>query len=749
MISQKATDTITVDSSPASTTNTNTNTPNTRKRTRNYAILNEYGLDRSPEPGSPTPSTRKRAPKKASQQPTSQQIASQTQQDKEVEEDDTIVVSKDSKKAWFWQYYTVKVLDTTWEKGTGRRKKVVPDELYTCKVDTKTCKFVRRASKLHSSTSGLSEHIEHKHQISKDGKASSATTLTTWMSSGTISENVPDFPTALVDWIVADCQAFTVTESSWFQTMMKAAGCDQKILKGDAIANRVQARVARIEQDTAQLLEKTCVTVALSLDGWTSQNSVPFLGINANWLGPDFKVYRVCIAFKVIDGTHSGESLADLVFKVLKRLNILHKLLSITGDNASNNNTLTRHLFNKLSRLYDQHLSKLPIRGATMRFDDKTGQIRCFAHVLNLVCKAILKSLGSSTHKDASDFLDRVERHKWDKITLPMAAGDIAVLRVIILWISRSPQRLQEWDQRAPKRVPYDVDNRWNYSLRMIEYAFDCRAALTDTVKDNPELYSLELTPERWERLGHIRTLLRPFDDFTKWVSRQEPTIQLSASLYVKLQNILNSIIKKEGEFAEFDATLVDAAKAGLTKFNEYFQYVEENDTYWIACVLDPRIKTNWLRRNTSDPSGIISRIKKYLKESYPLTMSDKTQEPPQKRKKGLDFELLEEYGSRVTFDDDIDRYFNTEVVGFAANIGEDHTQWVLNWWNSNKSEFPRMAAVARDYLAIPSSEVDIERLFSGGRDILGIRRFALKGATIGDLMICKDELRRQKSGQM
>ncbi len=46
---------------------------------------------------------------------------------------------------------------------------------------------------------------------------------------------------------------------------------------------------------------------------------------------------------------------------------------------------------------------------------------------------------------------------------------------------------------------------------------------------------------------------------------------------------------------------------------------------YQITCVLDLRIKTNWLQKNISDSKEIISCIKKYLKESYPLTMSSKT----------------------------------------------------------------------------------------------------------------------------
>jgi hypothetical protein len=64
-----------------------------------------------------------------------------------------------------------------------------------------------------------------------------------------------------------------------------------------------------------------------------------------------------------------------------------------------------------------------------------------------------------------------------------------------------------------------------------------------------------------------------------------------------------------------------------------------------------------------------------------------------------------------------------------------------VNYWDANKSEFPGMAAAARDYLAIPASEVDIERLFSIGRDILGVRRWSMNADTMGILIILRDQL--------
>jgi hypothetical protein len=48
----------------------------------------------------------------------------------------------------------------------------------------------------------------------------------------------------------------------------------------------------------------------------------------------------------------------------------------------------------------------------------------------------ILKSLGSSTFKDVVEFLDRVKEYGWKDITMLMASGDIAVLRIMVLWIN-------------------------------------------------------------------------------------------------------------------------------------------------------------------------------------------------------------------------------------------------------------------------------------------------------------------------
>jgi hypothetical protein len=90
------------------------------------------------------------------------------------------------------------------------------------------------------------------------------------------------------------------------------------------------------------------------------------------------------------------------------------------------------------------------------------------------------------------------------------------------------------------------------------------------------------------------------------------------------------------------DSLNITAAKAGLNKLEEYSGYMKENDTYWIASILDPHVKTTWLWKNsTNEANTIITRIKKYLRDSYP---TEKKQ--TQVQEKSFESDFLWQYTS-------------------------------------------------------------------------------------------------------
>jgi hypothetical protein len=110
---------------------------------------------------------------------------------------------------------------------------------------------------------------------------------------------------------------------------------------------------------------------------------------------------------------------------------------------------------------------------------------------------------------------------------------------------------------------------------------------------------------------------------------------------------------------------------------------------------------------------------------------------------RSFEYRFLEEFETARSTDDltDIDRYLDTPPIVFKLSKSDNQTQWILNWWDGNKYEFPCIAQAARDYLPIPASEVDVERLFNVGRDVLGVRRFAMSGETLRTVMMLKDVL--------
>lgn len=91
----------------------------------------------------------------------------------------------------------------------------------------------------------------------------------------------------------------------------------------------------------------------------------------------------------------------------------------------------------------------------------------------------------------------------------------------------------------------------------------------------------------------------------------------------------------------------------------------------------------------------------------------------------------------------EIDRYLDSPLVAWD---GLEDPNWVLKWWKANSLQYPIMSQVARDYLPIPPAEVDCERLFSSGRDCLGLRRQSMLPETMKALMLVRDQYRRSNN---
>jgi hypothetical protein len=136
-------------------------------------------------------------------------------------------------------------------------------------------------------------------------------------------------------------------------------------------------------------------------------------------------------------GSHTRENMATVAFETLQELNIAQKLVAVVADNASNNDTLTASLHKKLLESYNDRLD--PVFNVQlkpmMRFRGLEHQVRCLAHVINRIVVDILKILKTGSLKQANEALNTNQF---------VISSPIAKLRIIVIWIGRSLQRLQQ-----------------------------------------------------------------------------------------------------------------------------------------------------------------------------------------------------------------------------------------------------------------------------------------------------------------
>ena len=162
------------------------------------------------------------------------------------------------------------------------------------------------------------------------------------------------------------------------------------------------------------------------------------------------------------------------------------------------------------------------------------------------------------------------------------------------------------------------------------------------------------------------------------------------------------------------------ALEAAHAKLRTYYGLTRAG-MYNIALILDPRLRMAYSRANrwearfvTGAKRAVLEAMRAYGTEAPSPDSSEI--EARLGRMRGQIFGGLKEGQAQE----------ESELGHYLAGPTADAETGVLQWWAQHASMYPRLARIARDYLAIPATSVPAERVFSSGSDLITKKRGSL-----------------------
>jgi hypothetical protein len=191
------------------------------------------------------------------------------------------------------------------------------------------------------------------------------------------------------------------------------------------LGNRqLQAKEANNQKNGSQSTVKNY----LSFDLWSSPNYLAIAAIVAHFVNADWTVSTVLLAFRDLEGPHSGENIATVITAVCQEYLITDRLGCFVLDNATNNDTCIAQLAREF---------KWDKKEVTER------RLRCFGHIINLVAQEFV--FGGKADIFQQSLAAANQDIESDVPKLWELRGPIGKLHYIVVWILRTPQRRKQF----------------------------------------------------------------------------------------------------------------------------------------------------------------------------------------------------------------------------------------------------------------------------------------------------------------
>ena len=155
-----------------------------------------------------------------------------------------------------------------------------------------------------------------------------------------------DFETAMVDSVISCGLPMTFFEDFAVRRMLCSLDGTalQELLPQTTLRRRLQQRQKFVVDDLRRRIQKTD-RIAIAIDAWSALGlKAAFLAIKGYWIDQNWVKHEELLGFPVISGNHTGANLGQIVNTVISSLGCQGKVIAVTTDNASNNNTLVREV---------------------------------------------------------------------------------------------------------------------------------------------------------------------------------------------------------------------------------------------------------------------------------------------------------------------------------------------------------------------------------------------------------------------
>ncbi|KAJ1280364.1 hypothetical protein BS78_04G226700 [Paspalum vaginatum] len=519
--------------------------------------------------------------------------------------------------------------------------------------------------------------------------------------------------------IIAHEYSFRMVEHKWFNILMKWMNSKYEPIGRKTIRKECM-KVYESEKEKLKKSLREAESISLTTDLWTSNQNVQYMCLVAHYIDSDWVSQCRVLNFVELDPPHTGIVIAQAIFDCLVEWKIEDKVMTMTLDNASNNDAAITNLKSKL------------LARRNPQFDPIYFHVRCSSHIVNLV---------------VNDGLEPVD-------------DLISSLRDTVKYFKRSPSRMYKFVEvcndyaiKVGKGLSLDVKTRWNSTYKMLDTCIQYRAAFGYYAQVDHN-YVWQPTESDWDKYDKIRPILGTMAAATTAFSGSVyPTANVFYPYIVKVKIALIAAKKSS------DAYLRSMAAAMLEKFDKYWEV--RNNVMVIATILDPRFKMRYIKwcfgqlhdssRCQKECEEINIKLEELYKKYEVLYRQKNGEGSSSAHSASISKDTSSDLASIVPseFQDCLDssatESSKSELLIYLdePNVSiEDKKFNLLNFWKVNSHKFPVVASMAKRFLAVPAGSVSSEATFSCGGRILDDYRSSLKPATVQALVCASSWIR-------